>query len=95
MSTALMALPCCPEHRVEMILVSPATQTREQRWAGVWYRCPCCTSSTLFPSQALLAQHREMGGSDLTRHFDSRGSSGASHPFRTTSSLRRLGSARQ
>lgn len=50
-----MPLPKCPsspEHG-EMILRPLQHQTYEQKFCGVWYDCPQCSSSVLFPSKDL------------------------------------------
>lgn len=94
MNTALMVIPKCREHVVQMVLVNPTTQTPEQRWAGIWYRCPCCTSSTLFPSLALLSQHTEMGGSLLTRQSVTRNRPVVGNPFRAVSESHLIGGSK-
>ena len=56
MNNLPMALPTCPkgsEHG-EMILRTLQYQTYEQKFCGVWYDCPRCSCSILFPSKDLL-----------------------------------------
>ena len=48
-----IALPQCPDHGVEMILRPLETQTREERFCGVWYDCPKGHCSILFQSAEL------------------------------------------
>ena len=48
-----MCLPKCKVHG-QMMLRPLKHQTYEQKWCGVWYDCPECANSTLFPSPELL-----------------------------------------
>lgn len=49
--SALMNLPQCPIHKEQMILSSASSV--EQRFCGVWYRCPHCGYTVLLPSKEL------------------------------------------
>ena len=53
-----MAVPQCRAHNhtQDMALRALMHQTREQKYCGVWYDCPRCTSSVLFQSRQLQAQ---------------------------------------
>jgi len=55
MRKQLMVLPLCPtsSDHGQMHLRDPKRLTNEQAWCEVWYNCPRCTSSTLFPSVEL------------------------------------------
>ena len=50
----------CPNDKVALIQRPIERQTYEQRFCGVWYDCPQCSRSVLYPSAELLAQVTEM-----------------------------------
>lgn len=56
----------CPEHRLMLERVPEAKLSREQRWCGIWWKCPDCHHSVLFGSAELDAQLRAQTEQQLT-----------------------------
>lgn len=57
-----MALPRCTFHPDSQMALRPERRlTDEQKFCGVWYDCPSCTSSVLFPSPEVRAIYARAG----------------------------------